>query len=113
MEDNSTYGFSKPDAESILGLIGGNEIVIPERNPRGDSEIRLAYTTAGATARSGTTCGSGTATLQNISDVGVIASASQNITFYNWVATAVGTNRYILVKPCGPVWVIVAEECPA
>jgi hypothetical protein len=113
MEDNNTYGFSKADAQSLLGFIGGSEIVIPERTPRGDGGIRLAYTTGGATARSGTTCGSGTATLQNISDAGAISTASENITFYNWVTSAVGTNRYILVQLCGPVWVVVAEECPA
>lgn len=113
MEDTNTYGFSKPDAESLLSFIGGSEVVIPERTPRGDSGIRLAYTTGGATARTGTTCGSGTATLQDIDDTGEIATASEDITFYNWVSTTVGSNRYILVQPCGPVWVVVAEECPA
>ncbi len=113
MEDNNTYGFSKPDAESLLGMIGGAESFTIDRVPRSENGIRLAYTTGGATARSGTTTGSGTATLQDISALGVITATSDTITFRNWVASAVGTNRYILVQQCGPVWVVVAEECPA
>lgn len=112
MQDENTYGFNKTDAEGLVSLLSSSEIVIPERTPRGDGGIRLAYTTGGATARTGTTCGTGEATLQNISTAGAITSASETIDFQNWVGTAVGSNRYILVQECGPVWVVVAEDCP-
>ncbi len=72
----------------------------------------LAYTTAGVTARSGTTTGTGSAALKYIDDSGVIQDLGISVTVRNWSAKAVGTNRYIWVNRSGPLYIVVNVECP-
>ncbi len=110
------FGFEEATAKQIIRQLNrpssGSAIrSAPFANPF--VGLRIAYTTGGATARSGSTCGSGTATLYTISASGALETTGDSVTFYNWVATAVGTNRYIVLGTFGQTWVIVAEECPA
>lgn len=71
----------------------------------------LAFTTAGATARSGSTLGSGTADLKAVDNTNAIVDLSREVTFYNWSATAIGSNKYIWLMRYGPRFVVISEEC--
>jgi hypothetical protein len=52
--------------------------------------------TTGATARSGTTLGTGSATIQKISDAGVLSSASITVDYWNLAASALSSGYVIL-----------------
>jgi hypothetical protein len=82
----------------------------------GDAEVVLAYTTAGATARSGTTLGKGTATLRWLNASGAdrtIQTTTDAVDYFNLASEAVGTARYILLCRLGADWICVWEECDA
>jgi hypothetical protein len=108
--------WQRADSDEVIRRV----LLEPSGNPHpamrsyGDAEVVLAYTTAGATARSGATLGTGTATSRWIDASGStrsINSTTDSITFYNLAATAVGTNKYILLCRLGADWICIWEEC--
>ena len=115
-KDEELVVFTRADSDEILKFVfneprGGER---PAMRSYGDAEVVLAFTTAGATARSGTTLGTGTATSRWIDASGstrTINSTTDAITFYNLAATTVGTNKYILLCRLGADWICIWEEC--
>lgn len=110
--------WERSDSEEVIRRV----LLEPTASPRpamrsyGDAEVVLAYTTGGATARSGTTLGKGTATSRWLSESGtnrVIQTTTDEIEFFNVAADTVGTNKYILLCRVGADWICIWEECPA
>ena len=88
-QDESTYGFSKDDAGSIVNMIGGEETETPGRRASGGgATVHLVNTGSGITARSGTTAGSGTVTICKLVS-GTITTTSSTVTAYNLAEVAV------------------------
>lgn len=80
------------------------------------TRLVLAYTTGGATARSGTTLGKGTATLRYLAVSGtdrVITATTDtaSFTFFNLSTTAVATNKYLMLLRDGADLLANWEEC--
>lgn len=80
--------WQRADSEEVIRRVlvepSGNSY--PIMRSYGDAEVVLAYTSGGATARSGTTLGTGTATIRWLSASGstrTIESATDEVTFYN------------------------------
>jgi hypothetical protein len=76
----------------------------------------LAYTTAGATGRSGTTLGKGTATMRYLAISGtdrVLTATTDTASkdFFNLSTVGVGTNRYIMLMRLGADLVCNWEDC--
>lgn len=115
-KDEELVVFTRADSDEIIRHVF-NE---PSGNPKpamrsyGDAEVILAYTTAGATARSGTTLGTGTATSRWLSESGanrVINTTTDQVSFFNLAAETVGTNKYILLARLGADYICIWEEC--
>jgi len=106
-------GFSVPDARAI------HKAVLQRKSIQQPVDFAfeqfdgwfLAFTTDGATARSGSSLGSGTADLKAVDDTNAIVDLSREVTFYNWSATAIGANKYIWLMRYGPRFVVISEEC--
>ena len=80
------------------------------------TRLVLAYTTAGATGRSGTTLGKGTATMRYLAVSGTdrvltATTDTANIDFYNLSTVGVGTNRYLMLLRFGDVLLANWEDC--
>ena len=80
------------------------------------TRLILAYTTAGATARSGTTLGKGTATMQYLAVSGtnrVLTATTDTAAkdFFNLSTSTVGTNRYLMLLRFGDVLLANWEDC--
>ena len=60
---DEVYGLSSGDCDATLRLIGKTPQPIAQDIPIDGTRLVLAYTAAGATARSGTTLGKGTAVM--------------------------------------------------
>tara|TARA_R110000868_G_scaffold84519_10_gene238242 strand:- start:3738 stop:4493 length:756 start_codon:yes stop_codon:yes gene_type:complete len=80
------------------------------------TRLVLAYTTGGATARSGTTLGKGTATMRYLAVSGtdrVLTATTDTapIAFYNLAATSVGANKYLMLLRFGDILLANWEEC--
>lgn len=115
-KDQELVLFTRADSDEILKFVfnepRGSEL--PSMRSYGDAEVVLAYTTAGATARSGTTLGTGTATHRWIAASGTtrtINSTTDEIPFYNVASATVGTNKYVLLCRVGEDWICIWEEC--
>ena len=115
-KDEELVVFTRADSDEILKFVfnepTGNPL--PAMRSYGDAEVILAYTTAGATARSGTTLGKGTATQRWLSESGtdrVINTTTEEINFFNVAAEAVGTAKYILLCRIGADWICIWEQC--
>lgn len=107
-------GFSVADAKEIKRrtLTNGFDNAFPPQAEQTDGWF-LAFTTGGASARSGSTLGSGTADLKYVDDTNAIVNLGLNVTFYNWSEVAVGANKHIWLMRFGPRFMIVSEECTA
>ena len=111
--DDVIYGFSDATATELLrkmSLPGPDDIPDLHDNY---TTLTLAYTTAGATARSGTTLGTGTATLYYLAAVSlnrVLTTQSIDITFYNFSTTAVDASTYIELLRLGDVFIYVGSD---
>lgn len=68
----------------------------------------LAFTTGGASARSGSTLGSGTADLKYVDDTNAIVNLGLNVTFYNYESATVAANTYIWLHRYGPRFVVTS-----
>jgi hypothetical protein len=115
-KDEELVLFTRADSDEILKFVFNETVAdrLPAMRSYGDAEIKLAFTTGGATARSGTTLGKGTATFRWLSESGtdrVINTTSEEISFFNVAAEAVGTAKYILLCRIGADWICIWEEC--
>ncbi len=115
-ERDEVVGFDRPDANELIRLIGGKTPTRQPQSVQDDTGIRIGYTTAGATARSGTTLGTGTFKLYYAAESGSnrVLTASpdtDDITVYNLSTTAVAATKYIMCLRWGDIWVCNWEEC--
>jgi len=113
-DDNLVFGFSESVADQIVANLGVTVPVSKYEDSSDATRLILAYTTGGATARSGTTCGTGTATIRYLTASGstrTITTTSETVTFYNVSEVAVGVNRYIMLLRFGGDLICNWEEC--
>lgn len=114
-KESDLVAFSRPDADEIIRkVLGSNFVGLGDNRTNDDTSLLIAYTTGGATARSGTTLGTGTASKVYTNDSGdtrTVETSSDTIRFYNLAATAVGTNKYIKLIRSGMTWYCFWEEC--
>jgi len=116
MDDNFVYGFNKPDADQILRQAGLQRPVSSPHNIYDATRLLIGYTAAGATARSGTTLGTGTfvvyyPALSGSNRILTASSDTTAITFYNLSTTAVAATKYVMLLRWGDIWVCNWEEC--
>lgn len=105
--------FTPPVADELLRLLPANGLKTQHPFPSSvdTTNILLAYTTGGATARSGSTVGTGTATLKEIEVSNSIADVGLTLDFVNLATSTVGTNKYILLARVSGKLVCIWEEC--
>lgn len=72
---------------------------------------KIAKTTTSIGARSGDTCGNGTANLYLLKEDGSLTNMGYSIKVYNMVGTSVGSGRYIQVKIIDGLWVVDLDAC--
>jgi hypothetical protein len=113
---DEVYGFNSGDADDLLRSIGKTPQPNNPHVPYDATRLVLAYTTGGATARSGTTLGKGTATMRYLAVSGtdrVLTATADTapIDFYNLATEVVGTNRYIMLLRFGADLLANWEEC--
>jgi hypothetical protein len=114
MNDEIPYGFRKAEAEQIrrkcgAGIRFGQRI---DNAPVPLAQMAVARTSSTITARSGTTLGSGTATLYDCSG-GTLTATSISETVYNLSTTSIATSRYIMIQReyITGLWLVVYEDC--
>lgn len=110
------YGASRRDMDALLRLIGKTPQPLNPGIPDDSTRLVLAYTVTGATARSGTTLGKGTATMRYLAVSGTdrILTATVDtaaIDFFNLASSVVGTNRYLMLLRFGDVLLANWEDC--
>ena len=113
MED-PIYGFSAGVADQLLRIIGQTPIVDAANSHNNYTTIAVAYTTAGATGRSGTTLGTGTATLYYFAVSGadrVLTTQTVDVTFHNMSSGTVAATKFLMLLLVGDVWICNWEEC--
>lgn len=108
--------FSRSDADEIIRKTFANQTFSGFAGPltANETSLVLAYTAGGATARTGTTLGTGTATRRYLAESGstrTITTSSDAITFYNVAGSVVEANKYVLLLRLGATWICVWEEC--
>lgn len=116
MEDNRVYGFSKEDANALVESIGvtGQESV---ERPQFAVRMMPAYArhavapSGGIPAKSGSTMGSASCTLQKCNASGVLSNNGSG-TVYNPSTTAIAANAAIvyIVNSAG-LRVAIVESC--
>lgn len=113
-DENTIFGFSEPVADALVKNLGTKIPTSRYEDLQDATQLVLAYTTGGATARSGTTCGTGTATIRYLAASGstrTITTTSDSVTFYNVSEVAVGVNRYIMLLRLGGDLIANWEDC--
>lgn len=110
------FGASAPDMDELLKLIGRKKQIVTPYDTSDSTRLVLAYTTAGATARSGTTLGKGTASIYYLADSGsddkvITATGDADLTFYNLSGAAVEASKYLMLLRFGDVFVCNWEDC--
>lgn len=110
------YGLNAGDCDAVLKMIGRTPQLSNATETSDATRLVLAYTTAGATARSGTTLGKGTATMRYLAVSGadrVLTATADTaaITFFNLSTTAVASAKYLMLLRFGDVLVCNWEEC--
>jgi hypothetical protein len=109
------YGTDKPSMEALIRLIGKT----PQTNRPFDADqatrLVIAYTTSGATARSGATLGKGTATPYYLAisgtDLILTTTGEADLDYYNLSTTAVAATKYLMLLQFGAVFLCNWEEC--
>lgn len=96
----NAYGFTKSDAQHILKRSRSSQPARPQ--PLRDAEPLASAAigkvkTGGLTARSGTTLGSGTVTVQQIASGSTISATSLDVTVYNLGTTAIAVDEYVSI----------------
>lgn len=114
--DNEVFGMNSGDTDATLRLIGKTPQPSSPADSFDGSRLVLAYTTGGATARSGTTLGKGTATMRYLAVSGadrVLTATvdSASIDFFNLSTETVGTGKYLMLLRFGDVLLANWEEC--
>jgi hypothetical protein len=111
------YGFNKSDATKLCRILDASGIEVPRdysNIPDEGPRLALAYTTDGITGRSGTTPGSGTATLKKVND-GTLENLDPTIdvTAYNLATDSVAAAKYLMLirEYFSGLWFVVWEEC--
>lgn len=112
MPDEKTYGFNRDDATAILAVVGGTESEYPESRPRQPSRgQRLAKTGTAIPARTTTTAGSGTVTLQKLVGTTITAETG-TVTAYNFVGDEIAAAVYVWIsRDERGNWWVTAEDC--
>jgi hypothetical protein len=108
-------------AGSMFSVLGNDELTSGATNVvkvmlTDPTRLVLAYTTAGATARSGTTLGKGTATMYYLAVSGtdrVLTATTDTaaVDFYNLSTVGVAGSKYIMLLRFGDVLVCNWEDC--
>ena len=108
-------------AGSMFSVLGDDELTSGVDNVvrvmfAEPTRLILAYTTGGATARSGTTLGKGTATMRYLAVSGadrVLTATTDTaaVDFFNLSTTAVASSKYLMLLRFGDVLVCNWEEC--
>lgn len=107
-------GFERPVAEEILRQMGLTTVTTNPHDTGDATRLVLAYTTAGATARVGTTLGKGTATLRYLVASGtdrIITTSTDSYSFFNLSTVAVASAKYIMLLRYGDVFLCNWEDC--
>lgn len=115
MAENTVFGFSASNADRLLGLIRPNGGETSGLTADTRQHVLLAVATAGVTARSSTTLGTGTVAVKALGYSGanvVISDAGYTLDVYNLAGTAVATGAYVLIHQVNTFWIVVWEECP-
>lgn len=110
------FGFNSGDTDALLQLIGRAPQPINGSDVTDATRLVLAYTTGGATARSGTTLGKGTATMRYLAVSGTdrVLTATvdtASIDFFNLSTAAVGSAKYLMLLRFGDVLLANWEDC--
>ena len=113
---DEVFGFNSGDCDALLKMIGKTPQPSTAFDTDDGTRLVLAYTTAGATGRSGTTLGKGTATMRYLAVSGtdrvLTATAdTASIDFYNLSTLSVGINRYLMLLRFGDVLLANWEDC--
>ena len=103
--NDELVAFSRSDADEIIRKTFLNETFsgFPGPLTANETSLVLAYTTGGATARSGYLSESGSTR--------TITTSTDAITFYNVAGSVIETNKYIMLLRLGATWLCVWEEC--
>lgn len=115
------YADAKASATELLSGQVGSARIIYQESGTGTKwcVVSLGQVAAGTrlakgtvTARSGTTPGSGTCTIQTIT-AGAIAATTDTVTAYSMSQTATAANAYVHIAWCNLTgkWWLVAEDC--
>lgn len=113
---DEVYGLNSGDCDAVLKMIGKTPQPASPFETDDSTRLVLAYTTAGATGRSGTTLGKGTATMRYLAVSGAdrvltATTDTADIDFFNLSTEAVGTNRYIVLLRAGADLLCNWEDC--
>jgi len=104
VSDDPTAAYDDGTISSKLVEVSGNAGIA----------LAIAYTTAGVTARSGTTVGTGTARIKKlVSNVITDLSPTLDVTVKNMSTTAVASAKYIQLKKesYSGIWIVDWEQC--
>lgn len=115
-EADVTYGFNRNDASNLLRQLGQRDFeLVPFEGEDQFPGVYVAVTPSGGIpARSGTTLGTATCTLQQVSYAGTLSSTTRTVTVSNLSTTAVGGSAYIICqRVVGGGLVAVWEDCDA
>ena len=113
---DEVYGFNSGDTDSLLRMIGKTPAVLNAMASDDSTRLVIAYTTGGATGRSGTTLGKGTAVMYYLADSGTdrvltAASYTTSVDFYNLSTVGVSGSKYIMLLRLGNDYVCNWEDC--
>ena len=113
---DEVYGLNSGDCDAVLRMIGRTSQPSTPAGADDSTRLVLAYTTGGATARSGTTLGKGTAVMYYLADSGadrVLTAASYTtaVDFHNLSTSVVGASKYIMLLRLGNDYLCIWEEC--
>ena len=116
LEDNAVYGFSKGDADELVRLIGDRGVTEIKTKASIDFDKLLVVITpsGGIAARSGTTCGTATCTVQVVDYDGAITATTRTVKVCNLSTEAIDGSSYIMChKVPGGAYMAHWEDCPS
>jgi hypothetical protein len=110
-KEDTTYGFNKDDAQSLVSMIGTGESVTGTKPP-GQQQLSRIFQTppGGIAARSGTTAGSAECDEYYVSG-STITATGKSYTVHNIFGTTIGSEVYITAKLVRGKWIMDAEDC--
>ena len=108
--------WQRADSDEVIRrvLVEPSGAPFPPMRSYGDAEVIICYTTGGATGRSNTTLGKGTATKRWLSESGtdrILNTTTDEVSFFNLAVETVGENKYIMLVRIGADWICIWEEC--